>query len=93
VLLMHLLKWQAQPGNCGRSCLLAIREQRRQIARSLKQNPSLRPQLAEILADAYGDAVLSAAREMDCDEDSLPSASPWTFDQAMEGEPVSDHGA
>lgn len=86
VLLMHLLKWETQPERRGRSWVLTIKEQRRQVARILKQNPSLRPQLPEILADAYGDAVLRAAREMDCDEATLPAESPWTFDQAVSAE-------
>jgi hypothetical protein len=91
VLLPHLLKWDARPERRGRSWLLTIREQRRQVARVLDQNPSLRPHLDSILADAYGDAILAAAREMERDDDSLPAMVPWTFDQIMHGELSPDH--
>jgi hypothetical protein len=93
VLLTHLLKWEFQPERRGRSWLLSIREQRRQVARNIKQNPSLRPQLGGIMVDAYGDAVLAAQRETDLPEQVFPSHSPWTFDLAMHGEPVPDQGA
>lgn len=47
VLLGHLLKWQYQPLNRGNSWLATIREQRREAARVLKENPSLKPYLPE----------------------------------------------
>jgi hypothetical protein len=93
VLLAHLLEWDAQPERRGRSWLLTIREQRRQVIDVLDENPSLRPQLDVILAKAYGDATLAAAREVDCDEDRFPATLPWTFDQIMHGELAPDHGA
>ena len=92
VLLTHLLKWDVQPKRRGRSWLLSIREQRRQIARKLVQNPSLRPQLGEIMVDAYGDALLAAQRQTKLPEEAFPAECPWTFDQAMHGEPAPDHG-
>jgi hypothetical protein len=92
VLLTHLLKWDVQPKRRGRSWLLSIREQRRQIARKLGQNPSLRPQLGEIMVDAYGDALLAAQRQTKLPEEAFPAECPWTFDQAMHGEPAPDHG-
>ena len=87
VLLAHLLTWRLQPERRGKSWLLTIREQRRQVARVFDDNPSLRPHLGSILADAYGDAVLIAQRETDLAEDSFPPECPWTFDQAMRDEP------
>lgn len=93
VLLAHLLKWEAQPERRGRSWLLTIREQRRQAARVLADNPSLRPHLDSVLAEAYGDAILAAAREVDCDEDRFPATLPWTFDLIMCGEPTSGDDA
>ena len=41
VLLAHLLKWYYQPSFRGRSWQLTIKEQRRQLQRLLKDNPSL----------------------------------------------------
>jgi ribosomal protein L29 len=86
VLLVHLLKWRFQPDRRGKSWRSTIREQRRQVGRVLADNPSLRPQIDSILADAYGDAVLIAERETDLPEDSFPAGCPWTFDQAMQDE-------
>jgi hypothetical protein len=86
VLLAHLLKWRFQPGLRGNSWLLTIREQRRRAARGLAQNPSLRPHLDTILADAYGDAVLIAERETGLPEDVFPTGCPWSFDQAMQSD-------
>jgi hypothetical protein len=83
VLLTHLLKWTVQPERRSRSWLLSIREQRRQVARHIKQSPSLRPQFAEIMADAYGDALLVAQRQTKLPEEAFPAECPWTFDEAM----------
>jgi len=85
-LLAHLLKWQFQPGLRGNSWRLTIREQRRRADRVLDQNPSLRPALPAILAEAYGDAMLIAERETGLPEDTFPTDCPWTFDQAMQDE-------
>jgi seryl-tRNA(Sec) selenium transferase len=91
VLLTHLLTWDAQPERRGRSWLMTIRAQRRQVVRVLAQNPSLRPLLDDVLADAYGDAILVAAREMDRDDESLPAIVPWTFDRIVGGDLLLDH--
>ena len=88
VLLTHLLKWELQPERRGRSWALTIREQRRQVARNIRQNPSLRPQLADIMVDAYGDAVLATQRETDLPETLFAAECPWTFDRAMQGDPA-----
>ncbi len=84
VLLAHLLKWRYQPDRRGRSWRLTIAEQRRRIARLLKRNPSLEPLLAETLEDAYGDALLMAARETDLDESAFPPACPFTLEEIMD---------
>lgn len=84
VLLAHLLKWRYQPDRRGRSWRLTIVEQRRRIARLLKRNPSLKPLLIEVLEDAYGDALLMAARETDLDESAFPTACPFTLKQVMD---------
>ncbi len=41
VLLLHLLKWSHQPERRGKSWRLTVEEQRRQLARHLRDNPSL----------------------------------------------------
>jgi hypothetical protein len=83
VLLAHLLKWRFQPDRRGNSWRLTILEQRRRSVRIVARSPSLRPRLDEILSEAYGDAVLIAARETDLPEDIFPPACPWTFEEVM----------
>jgi hypothetical protein len=83
VLLAHLLKWQVQPELRGNSWRLTIVEQRRQVGYVMEENPSLNPQLGELLKRAYGDALLIARRETGLAAGKFPSELPWTFEQAM----------
>ena len=84
VLLLHLLKWAHQPERRGKSWRLTIEEQRRQIARHLRDNPSLSAWQDEAVADAYGDAVLRAERETDLPRDLFPWSCPYSFEQALD---------
>ena len=84
VLLLHLLKWQYQPKRRGRSWRLTIEEQRRKLTRHLRQNPSLRAKLPEVIADAYGDAILEAERETKLPRSTFPVTCPWSFEQMMD---------
>lgn len=79
--LMHLLKWQHQPGGRGNSWRLTIEEQRNQLVRHLRYNPSLRSRVAEAIEDGYRDAILAAARETNLDRKTFPAVCPWTFEQ------------
>ena len=84
VLLQHLLKWAYQPDRQGKSWRLTIEEQRRQLVRHLRDNPSLRAVQDEALADAYGDAVLRVERETDLPRDLFPWSCPYTVDQVLD---------
>lgn len=84
VLLAHLLKWQFQPGLRSRSWELTIRVQRRQLHRHLTDNPSLKAALDDAITEAYGDAVIEAARETGLDVEAFPEVCPFTFAQMME---------
>ena len=84
VLLAHLLKWHYQPSHRGNSWRLTIREQRRRASRLLSRNPSLRHDLADIFPEAYGDALLIAARETGLAEATFPAACPWTFETVIQ---------
>ena len=77
VLLAHLLKWQYQPSFRGRSWQLTLKEQRRQLQRLLRDNPSLKARLSSFVEDAYGDAILLAARETGLDEQHFPEHCPY----------------
>lgn len=79
VLLMHLLKWRYQPGLRGNSWRLTIKEQRREVAHHLKDNPSLKARLSETMADAYEIAVIEAERETGLPEETFPTTCPWSF--------------
>ena len=67
VLLMHLLKWQYQPGLRSRSWQLTIKEQRLRLAKLLNENPSLKSILADYVISAYALAIISAERETGLD--------------------------
>lgn len=82
VLLAHLLKWRFQPEMRSRSWRATIAEQRRQIAKHLGQNPSLKSVDEEEFGDAYGTARVRASGETDLDEDVFPNDSPFTPEQA-----------
>lgn len=83
VLLIHLLKWQYQPALRGRSWQLTIVEQRRRIDKLLQNNPSLRPQLFDLLAEAYADATFGAMRETGLPQETFPALSPYTLDEVL----------
>jgi len=83
VLLAHLLKWQVQAGRRGRRWQLTLKEQRRQAARVLHDNPSLKPLLTEIVIDAYQDAILRAAQETGLEESAFPADCPFTLEQIL----------
>lgn len=91
VLLMHLLKWQFQQVGRSVSWQLTIKEQRRKVTRHLADNPSLKACLSETITDAYGDAVIVAARETSLPEKTFPAECPWSFGQIMDGGFWPDH--
>jgi hypothetical protein len=66
VLVMHLLKWEAQPQIrlTSSSWASTIREQRRQIALLLRDSPSLRPHVPVLLDAIYPGAREDAVQEM-----------------------------
>jgi hypothetical protein len=84
VLLLHLLKWQFQPGFRSPSWGATIREQRLRLRNHLDDNPSLRTHLAEALARAYELAVIGAARETGLPESAFPSTAPYRVEQAVD---------
>jgi hypothetical protein len=84
VLLTHLLKWRCQPGHRGNSWRLTIKEQRRALARHLRDNPSLKSYLDQAMTDAYGDARLKAEAETGFAAATFPEACPFTFEQAID---------
>jgi len=84
ILLIHLLKWQFQPGLRGRSWELTIIEQRRRIDKLLHDNPSLRPQLRELLVEAYDDAAFGSMRETGLPQATFPQTCPYALGQVLD---------
>jgi hypothetical protein len=83
VLLMHLLKWQVQvkfrsPGWSG-----TIREKRRRIAKLVRESPSLRPVIPQLISEAYVEGREKAARETGLLETTFPAECPFTLEQIL----------
>ncbi len=83
-ILHHLLKWQAQPGLRGPSWQRTLREQRRQAEKLLKESPSLRPQVAELIDAAYLDALTDALDETGLRPQAFPISCPFTAEQILD---------
>ena len=79
VLLMHMLKIRHQPGMHTTSWDLSIKEAGYKVQKTLKENPSLKAKLKEIVEEAYFSARLKAALETKLDENVFEEKCPWTF--------------
>ncbi|CAK0764071.1 conserved hypothetical protein [Gammaproteobacteria bacterium] len=95
ILLAHLLKWQFQPIQRSSSWRGSINEQRTQIARHLKHNPSLEPYIPEAIIDAYPDAVKLAAADSGLPERIFPTECSYTIVQIIDNQfyPPANAGA
>src|SRR5262245_8929283 len=65
-LVLHLLKWECQPSRHleSQSWYHTIRAHRSELARLLRDNPSLKPQVAPVLQEVYPEAREAAWGEM-----------------------------
>ncbi len=84
VLLEHLLKFQYQPNNRSASWRGSINNARVHIRKTLRDNPSLKPCVESLLADAYESAVPTASGETGIEETAFPAQCPWKFDEIIE---------
>ena len=84
ILLLHLLKWQVQPGRRGASWQASIRIQRLELAAHLVDNPSLKATIAASMAAAYSIAIIAAAQETALPEAVFPVESPYDLAQLMD---------
>ena len=86
-LVLHLLKWRYQPEAhqyYGRSWRNTINVQRAELELLLQDNPSLRPQLPEVLAERYPKARKHASDETEKPLDTFPDVCPWTVEQILD---------
>jgi len=83
VLVLHLLKWQYQPGGrlTGHSWYDTIVEQRRQISLVLRDNHTFRRLIPAILLDVYPSARQRAAVQMGDRGPLEPLAVPWPMER------------
>jgi hypothetical protein len=93
VLLAHLLKLQVAVerlpyvyDRAQRGWRLTCTEQRLQLQRLLRRNPSLRPGVSDEFPDAYAIARLQAALALGVDEMSLPLTCAWTPEEVLEAD-------
>jgi hypothetical protein len=83
LVLLHLLKWDHQPGRRSKSWAISIRTQRRQIARVLKKNPSLKPHIVEAIGEAYEDARDDAQNETELPATTFSEDCPYDWDTIL----------
>ena len=90
VILLHLLKGQAQPARRGASWRKTLRTQRREIRKLLKQSPSLRRQLSALIRDAYTDAVKDAVDETGLPAGNFPGVCPYPPEAVLDEDHLPD---
>ena len=84
ILIGHLLKWEYQPEMRSKSWRATIREERKEVLRLLKENPSLKSYLGEAITDAYESALALVVRETPLDYPQLPLGCPYSTAQILD---------
>jgi hypothetical protein len=84
LIIMHLLKWRAQPAFRSKSWERTLRTQRRDLERHLDRNPSLSPLLPGVLIEQYEDAVSEAISETGLAESNFAARCPYSVEQVMD---------
>jgi hypothetical protein len=84
IVLTYLLKWCYQPHRRSRSWRTSVRVGRQQVARRLRHNPDLRPDLSIMLTYAYADARMRAMDETSLPLATFPEACSWSVEQVLD---------
>lgn len=92
ILLAHLLKWEYQYPLLserwrefdGRSWRATIIEQRDRVNKLLKQAPGLKAVLAEIIAEAYTDAIQLASKETRLPPETFPEQCAYQTESLLD---------
>lgn len=82
-LFLHLMKIDYQLSKQSKSWDFSVRNAKFQIKKLLKDNPSLKSKLPELIQDAYYVACLNAAAETGLDEKTFPKTCPWKKDDIL----------
>jgi hypothetical protein len=84
-LLMHLLKYEFQPAKRTQSWLTTIANQRADIGGLLKDNPSLRPTIPELIRETcWPDAVATASIETGLARSIFPVECSYSQQQILD---------
>jgi len=78
-ILQHLLKRDHQPSRRTRSWVNSVAIHRAHAAQHLEENPSLRPQLDELVTEAYRLALPYAVRDTKLPRKTFPDRSAYDF--------------
>ncbi len=87
VLFEHILKfayWDEEREYNGRGWRGTIREQRKQLAKLLRKNPSLKPYFVEVFAESYGDARDITIDKTGLSLEAFPLQPIVTLEQALD---------
>ena len=83
IVIVHMLKWDAQVDFRTRSWALSIEEHRRRVRQELEDSPSYKARLNTAIERAYKRARFDAAFETKLPFDSYPTDCPFTFEEIM----------
>jgi hypothetical protein len=85
-ILVHLLKCQFQPGRRSRSWEATLASQRTEIEAVVRDSPSLRREVPELITDAYASARRIAAKEIRLEQlsERFPMTCPWSVEQVLD---------
>ena len=81
VLILHLLKWDHQPGQRSNRWRASVAKQRARIRPLLRDSPSLKPWLEEAAREVYSAALEQAAIETSLTEEAFPQTLPYSVEQ------------
>lgn len=83
-LMLHLLKWQFQPGLSGPSWRRSIQNSRQEIQVVLADSPSLRPRVPDLAAQEYPRALRLAVTETGLPARAFPADCPYALEQLLD---------
>jgi len=84
VLLGHLLKWHLLPDQRSKLWQVTIDSERREILWILRDSPSLKDKLSEIIKDSYEAALYLVRLETSLDAKDLPKDCPYAVEQILD---------
>ena len=84
VVIVHMLKWDAQPGKRTQSWIASIAEHRRRIDQSIDDNPSFKSRIDEAVTRAWRTANAKAASETNLPIAAFPEQNPFDWSAITE---------